>query len=143
MKKEKIESFFSRINNLTPDQKALFGQMNVNQMICHCADFFRIAFGEKRAEEYGKINPVEIIALARSGKTALAPKGFDQVKGEGTKPIDFEEDRVTLKMYIALFAELPADFNFAEHPYFRIMNKERWEKLMDYHLIHHLEQFGV
>lgn len=143
MTKEKIESFFSRIDRLTPDQKALFGQMNVNQMICHCSDLFRIAFGEKRAEEYGKVNPNELIAMVRSGKTPPAPKGFDQVKGEGTKPINFEQDKLTLKKYITSFSELPGDFIFAEHPYLGNINRERWESLVNYHLNHHLEQFGV
>jgi hypothetical protein len=143
MTKEKKESFILRINNLTVEHKPLFGQMNVNQMICHCTDAFRMAIGEKRAEEYGNVNTVEIIALARSGKTAPAPKGFDQVKGEGTKPVNFEEDKEVLKKYINRFAGLPDDFKFAEHPYFGFLNWQRWDNLMDSHLNHHLTQFGV
>lgn len=143
MTKEMLESYFLRIDNLTPDKKALFGQMNVNQMICHCTDLFRLAFGEKRAEEYGKVNPNELIEMVRLGKTPPAPKGFDQVKGEGTKPTDFQDDKVTLKNYLSIFSELPLEFKFAEHPYFGNVNRERWENLVDYHLNHHLKQFGV
>ncbi len=143
MTKEKVESFFSRINKLTPFHKPSFGQMNVNQMICHCTDAFRMAIGEKKAEEYGKVNPDEIIALARSGKTAPAPKGFDQVRGEGTKPVGLQEDKEALKKYITRFAGLSDDFKYAVHPYFGFLNRQRWENLMDSHLNHHLKQFGV
>ena len=143
MTKEKMEVFFCRIDQLTPLNKPLFGKMNVNQMICHCTDALRMAFGEKKAEEYGKANVNEIIALARSGKTAPAPKGFDQVKGEGTPPVNFEIDKLKLKEYIKRFVELPSDFKFAEHPFFGFMDRRRWESLMDYHLDHHLRQFGV
>ena len=143
MTKEKTQIFFSRIDKLVPEQKALFGQMDVNQMICHCTDLFRLAIGEKKSEEYGKVNPAEIVVIARSGKTAPAPKGFDQVKGEGTKPVNFEQDKLILKKYITLVSELPEDFIFAEHPYFGKINRKRWESLMDYHLNHHLKQFGA
>ena len=143
MDKNKIDTFFSRIDILTTDHKPLFGQMNVHQMICHCADQLRLAFGEKRSTEYGKVDPNEIIALARAGKTAPTPKGFDQVKGEGTKPTNFEEDKNILKSYIIKFAETAEDYNFSEHPYFGIMNKQRWENLVNYHLNHHLVQFKV
>lgn len=143
MTKEKLNLYLSRIDKLTPEHKAVFGQMNVNQMICHCTDFFRMAFGEKKADEYGKVSPAEIIAKERSGQTVPAPKGFDQVKGEGTQPVSFRQDIVTLKNYITMFSGLPADFKFAEHPYFGNLNLERWDRLMDYHLNHHLKQFNV
>jgi hypothetical protein len=143
MTKDKIEIFFLRIDKLTLQHKALFGKMNVHQMICHCADQFRLAFGEKKAREYGRVDPNEIIALARSGKTAPTPKGFDQVEGEGTKPLDFNEDKETLKKYIIKFSELPADYKFSTHPYFGDVDRKWWESLVNYHLDHHLKQFGV
>ena len=81
--------------------------------------------------------------LMRSGKTAPAPKGFDQVKGEGTKPVDFNEDKVTLKKYITKYAEQPGDFKFSPHPYKLDMDRNGWDNTIVYHLDHHLKQFGV
>ncbi len=143
MTQEKINSFINRIDNLRPVQKPKFGKMNVNQVICHCADAFRMAIGEMRAEEYGKVEPSEILALARAGKSVPVPKGFDQVKGEGTQPGEFLEDVATLKNYLIKFSKLPDDFIYAEHPFFGYMEKQRWDSLMEYHLDHHLKQFGV
>ncbi len=71
--------------------------MNIHRIICHCTGQFRLAFGEKLSDEYGKVNMDDLLALVRTGKTATTPKGFDQVKGEGTKLVNFEEDKETLK----------------------------------------------
>lgn len=143
MAKDKIDVFFLRIDKLTLQHKALFGKMNVHQMICHCADQIRMALGEKKSTEYGKVDPNEIIAIARAEKTAPTPKGFGQVEGEGTKPIDFNEDKETLKKYIIKFSELHASYRFSTHPYFGDIDRKRWESLVNYHLDHHLKQFGV
>lgn len=143
MTEKRVEDFFLRIDKLTLQHTPVFGKMNVHQMICHCTDLYRLAFGEKKAEEYGKVNPDEITALARAGKTVPTPKGFDQVEGKGTRPVDFAEDKATLKKYISRFAELPYDYKFSPHPYFGDMERQKWENLVNYHLNHHLKQFAV
>lgn len=135
--------FYERIDKLEYLQKPLFGKMNANQMLCHCTDFFRMAKGAKKAEEYGVVDLDVIIGLARSGKTAPAPKGFGQVEGEGTLPTDFKNDKRILKEYISEFSKLNEDFKFAEHPYFGEIKRERWIELAIYHLNHHLKQFKV
>jgi len=140
---EQIQIFNSRIDELTLAHDPAFGKMNVNQMICHCADFFRMAIGEKKANEYGKVNPDKIRAIANSGKSAPAPKGFGQVEGDGTKSTNIENDKLILKEYVLKFSTLPKNFNFAPHPYFGNLDHERWIKLAVYHLDHHLKQFTV
>ncbi|WP_190810931.1 DUF1569 domain-containing protein [Flagellimonas sp. S3867] len=138
-----MHGFFSRIDGLTIDQKPSFGKMNAHQMICHCTDFFRMAIGQKKALEYGQVNPKEITARAKRGETVPTPKGFGQVEGNGTKPLDYEEDKETLKKFIIEFRQLSSDYAFFPHPYFGNLPKEKWERLAIYHLNHHLEQFNV
>lgn len=138
---KEIKGFYARIDELDVSSKPLFGQMNANQMVCHCADFFRLALGYKKAEEYGVVDPKEIIALSRSEKTAPTPKGFGQIEGNGTVPTDFGNDKMILKEFILEFSKFNGDFE--EHPYFGIMDRERWRELAIYHLNHHLKQFGV
>ncbi|MEO0570699.1 MAG: DUF1569 domain-containing protein [Bacteroidota bacterium] len=140
---EQIHQFFKRIDQLHSAIEPSFGKMNVNQMVCHCTDFFRMAKGIKQTEEYGKVHPDTIIALARSGKTVPAPKGFGQIEKEGTAPTHFEKDVKTLKEHILEFSKFDDQFEFAEHPYFGHINKTRWTQLAIYHLNHHLKQFGV
>jgi len=110
-------------------------------MVCHCTDFFRLALGHKMAEEYNVVDPKEIMALSLSGKTVPTPKGFGQIEGDGTLPTNLENDKIILKEFIFEFSKFNGDF--AEHPYFGMMDRKRWEELAAYHLNHHLKQFGV
>lgn len=141
--KNQIKQFFDRIDRLTRSQKPLFGKMNANQMICHCADFFRMAKGTKMALEYNTANSDEIIALAKSRKTVPTPKGFGQIEGQGTQPTNFDNDKEVLKNFISEFANFDEAFEFAEHPYFGKMTRKEWDNLAAYHLNHHLKQFNV
>ncbi len=143
MNNKDLLSFLNRIDALSEKHKPLFGTLNVNQMICHCADFFRLAKGEKLAEEYGKLSAEEVTKMVEEGKTAPSPKGFNQVAGDGTKPTTIENDKKILKQYLLEFSNFPVNYLFAKHPYFGEMDSERWNGLAEYHLNHHLTQFGV
>ena len=143
LSEDQIQAFFKRIDKLDASLEAKFGKMNVNQMVCHCSDFFRMAKGIKKAEEYGAVDPEEIIQLVRSRKSSPTPKGFGQIEGDGTVPTELENDKKILKEYILDFANLDKNYEFAEHPFFGIMNNQQWIDLAIYHLNHHLKQFRV
>lgn len=143
MSEEQIVHFFKRIDILGSEHKPLFGVMNVNQMICHCTDFFRLANGSKKAFEYGVVDPKSINSLAKSNKPIPTPKGFGQVEGDGTLPTNLENDKKILKEHILEFSKLPNNYRYALHPYFRQMDKKSWTKLAIFHLDHHLKQFNV
>jgi Protein of unknown function (DUF1569) len=142
MTEEQIQQFFQRIDYLKAEQKALFGKMNAHQMICHCADQLRLAIGTKKSIEYDREFANEVIALAKAGKSVPTPKGLGQVEGDGTKPIDFENDKRILKEHILIFQNLAVN-DCAKHPYFGEIDKNRWAGLVAYHLNHHLRQFNV
>lgn len=63
---QQAQEFFTRIDKLSPGLKPKFGKMNVNQMVCNCADFFRMAKGTKKAEQYGVVDLNEIVKLSRN-----------------------------------------------------------------------------
>lgn len=135
--------FFDRIDSLTLSHTAKFGKMSVDQMIPHCTDQLRMAFGTKAAEGDPKFSAEEVIKMARSGSSVPTPKGFDQVKEEGTAPTSFEADKEILKEHITRFYEAASDFEFHPHFYFGQKNKSGWEPLIKYHLNYHLSQFGA
>lgn len=139
---EKVEIFCHRIDALAPDAEAQFGKMNAHQMICHCADLLRLSMGLIKGRTYGARSAAEVFAFISAGKTVPTPDGFDQVAGDGTRPIDFETDRETLKQLFRTFAGLPADYDYAAHPYWGKMNREGWIKAVKQHTNHHLKQFG-
>lgn len=138
-----MTSFFERIDSLSSEQKPLFGKMNAHQMVCHCTDQIRLAFGTLMTKKSGNLTREEIFALANAGKTVPTPIGMDQVAGKGTQPSIFEKDIATLKQHIVEFSELDDNFEFGVHPYFGKLTKEKWTSLTIYHLDHHLKQFNV
>ncbi|MCC9137032.1 DUF1569 domain-containing protein [Pontibacter silvestris] len=143
MTEEQIQQFFQRIDNLQPTTKALFGRMNANQMVCHCTDQIRMALGAKKAKVSEKVNPEEILLLAKAGKAIPTPEGFGQLEGDGTNPTDFDHDVWLLKEHITAFSELKDNFEYAPHPYLGQLDKKNWNNMVTYHLNHHLKQFGV
>ena len=75
------------------------------------------------------LSPKEVIELSQAGKTAPTPKGFGQVEGDGTPPTNLENDIRILKELILQFSELDKNYEFAEHPYFGLISRERWVEL--------------
>lgn len=144
MTEEQFQEFLRRIDALTLANKPKFGKMNVHQMVCHCTDQLRLAFGTILPDEdYLKIDPKEVKELALTKKTVPTPKGLGQTEGGGTQPTTFENDLALLKAHLSDFINLSEDFEYAPHPYFGQFDKRRWTSLTIYHLNHHLSQFNV
>lgn len=146
-KDKKKQEIVNRINQLTPNSQALWGKMNVNQMFCHTADQFRIAFGEKKPEKPAKLIDKTIakwlvLYLIDIPKGVAASAKVDPFE-EGTKPIDFETDKKTLLGYIEKFCSMPTDYQWSEDFKFGKVNGKEWSILTYKHLHHHLKQFGV
>ncbi len=143
MTDEEIQQFLQRIDHLSPQHKALFGQMSVQQMVCHCTDQLRVAMRIKVLPQDGPVDSHEIVAMAKAGKTVPTPKGLGQIEGDGTKPTDWNSDIKVLKQHLLDFHHLPEGFSYAPHPYFGPMNKKSWTRLVVWHLNHHLGQFAA
>jgi hypothetical protein len=140
---EQIDALLQRIDQLSIDHKGSFGVMTVNQMVCHCTDQLRVALGTKTIGDQGVFDVSEIIALAKTGRPVPTPKGLGQAEGDGTTPTNLESDKEVLKRHLLDFSKLPDDFQYAPHPYFGKIDKNRWTHLVIYHLNHHLAQFNV
>ncbi|MEX0275085.1 MAG: DUF1569 domain-containing protein [Flavobacteriaceae bacterium] len=138
-----LRLYFNRIDTLTKDHTAIFGKMGVQQMMCHCADYFRLILGHKTVPQNDILRSSEILDLVRKAKPVDTPKGFGQVEGDGTLPTTFEEDREILKKLMLEYSKLPTDYTYPEHPYFGRMTKKRWDTFNNFHIRHHLRQFGV
>lgn len=93
--------------------------------------------------EKPNISAAEAIKLAQSRKTVPAPTEMDQVARNGTKTSDFKTDISLLKSKLKAFYALEKDYDYHPHFYFGKLNKKEWVKMAEYHLSHHLKQFGV
>src|ERR1700753_1620184 len=104
------EEIFSRINKITPDAKAHWGKMNVNQNHRHLSMSFDIPTG-KLDPTPGKFPPIpkwlfKFFLLNTKPPKARAEtfKEIDVVKN-GINPTDFEAERNNLKNAIETFTK--------------------------------------
>ncbi|MDB5282047.1 MAG: hypothetical protein JWO06_1122 [Bacteroidota bacterium] len=141
------QDIITRLNNLTPETKRVWGKMNVVQMLTHMNDAFRISLGMKNAIDTSNFYtnkimfPVAVYVLPRWPKgEATAPELSQQELG--SKPRDFYTEVEFLKTMIDVFNERE-ESKLKSHPMFGKLSKKQWRDLLVKHLDHHLRQFGV
>ncbi len=143
----KRSELVARVNRLTPESKALWGKMNVGEMLCHCLDGNKMALGEIPPTDksnfftrsFVKFLVVYVVPIP---KGAPAPPEINPLIS-GTKPQDFERERQLLIDDINNFANLNAEDFKGKHHIFGKLTPDQWGRLGYKHLHHHLKQFGV
>ena len=144
---EDLESILARIEKLEPESEHLWGIMNVHQAVCHCSDAIRMDLGELLVPDVSNFFSrtfIKWLAMRSERIPKGSPTGreLDQVKGGGTAPTTFEQDRAGLKKLIEEFGSKPIDFKFAAHPFFGKLTRKQLGEHSYKHLDHHLRQFG-
>ena len=134
---EKLLYFLARIDSLTQNHKAKYGEMIEHQMLCHCTDFYRSAFEEFTQKDTPKLSKEEMLILAKKQKTVSVPKDINQVAGKGTKPSNFQNEINLLKEKMTLFFYSPKKVEFPPHFYFGLLTQAQWNETSNYHLHHH------
>lgn len=145
---ENYEECLNRINSISSDNKGLWGTMNANQMLCHCADQIRMAYGEIKPKDHSNFITRSIAKyLVLFGMPA--PKGKIETAKEikqgemGTECVGIAEDKKMLKDLIEHFINNVSENDCAIHPAFGKLNYKQWCRLIYIHLDHHLKQFNV
>lgn len=146
LNKTDLQEIKTRILTLSPENTAQWGKMNVHQMLCHCADQFRLCSGQIPAKPFGclfhrTILKFLVLYLIKTPKGVKTAPELAQGKN-GTKPVEFEKDRNLLLEEIDLFIANP-ELKLHPHPAFGKMSRKEWGRLIWQHLDHHLQQFSV
>ena len=136
----------ARINKLTPGSAALWGKMNVAQMLHHCQKPLEIPMGVATL----KVNFLLRFIGGIIKKKVLKP-GVPFRKDSPTAPgfkiedeRDFEKEKAGLLATLNRFVEAgKTNALQGRHPFFGPMNNREWEIMQWKHLDHHLRQFGV
>ena len=142
---ESYKEVLDRIQMLKPETEALWGKMNVAQMLCHCQNPLLVALGRK---DLKKPNPLMKL-LFKSFKSAMYnDKPWKQ--GLGTpkeyKVVDQKEFFAEKSNLLGLIDDFYAERNkehWDPHPAFGNFTHDQWGMLQYKHLDHHLRQFGV
>ena len=135
-----------RIETLSPGKAALWGTMNVSQMLTHCAEGIKLPTGEVKP----KRAPFPINILGKLLKNKILTGG-DLRKNSPTAPElkvsdtkDFEKEKVRLIAAVnELYAMGEGGIKQEVHPFFGKMTQKEWGILNYKHLDHHLRQFGA
>jgi hypothetical protein len=133
----------ARVRALTADHKALWGQMDVAQMVTHC----------QRPIELALMNPKPARSLmgylmGRLAKNdVFGPKPFK--KGSFTPPqfkiVDPQDFHTNKEKLLQLIERFPKEMpNVGQvHPFFGPLTLTEWGQGQYKHLDHHLSQFGA
>jgi hypothetical protein len=138
----------ARLGNLTPESERRWGQMNVQQMVCHLADACRMALGQKPvSDDTSLLKRTAIKWLALYAPLQWRPgiltrPEIDQ-QGAGTCPADFTSDVAEVRALLDAIAEHGVRGTWPDHPVFGKMTAFDWLRWAYLHTDHHLRQFGV
>lgn len=144
--KNTTDKIISRLNKLNTSSTALWGKMNVSQMVLHAQAPLKVAFEEIKL----KRNIISFLFGAMAKKQLMSPEPFK--KNLPTAPAfntiklkaDFEKEKNNLITYINRFQKAGSSgITQLPHPFFGKMTTHEWDTLQWKHLDHHLRQFGV
>lgn len=135
-----------RINNLNPANKAVWGKMNVSQMLAHCNVTYELIYDNKhpKPNAFKKfilklvVKPYVVTEKPYKKNSPTGPQFI--IKGDK----DFETEKKRLIEYIRKTQQLGSQhFDGLESHSFGILSKDEWNTLFYKHLDHHLTQFGA
>ncbi|MFM2230949.1 MAG: hypothetical protein RL607_2207 [Bacteroidota bacterium] len=139
------QNMVARIQQLTPETKALWGKMSVDQMFVHCSKAIDVAFNTMPLKVnfifklLGRLLKNKVIVKGELSKNSPTAKEFVI-----TENFDFDSTQKEFISKVERFAlEGPSCIQLANHPFWGPLSIDEWDMLMWKHLNHHLEQFGV
>lgn len=139
------DEMIRRIDRLSVNSQANWGNMNVSQMLAHCSSFQDIAMGYSLPKRSWLGVFVGRFAKDIFYNDKPLPKNMSTIPTiliEDNR--DFESEREKLKHKIIAFQKNgPGKCTDHPHPFFGKLTPEEWGKGVYKHLDHHLRQFGV
>ncbi len=143
--KSVCDELLHRIDQLSPDSKALWGKMNVTQMLAHSAAGMDMASGRLNIDRVliGKLigRFIKSIYTNETPFGKNSPTAAQLVKKDAS---DFEKEKANLKALMQEFSIGGIEkCTTHPHPFFGKLKAEDWGIGIYKHTDHHLRQFGV
>lgn len=144
--KTDTEDFINRINQLTPETKALWGKMDVSQMLSHCNVTYEFLYDDihPKPNAFMKLILKLFVKKMVVNEKSYKPNNPTAPQFIITSDKNFEVEKGRLIDYINRTQELgEAYFDGKESHSFGKLNKTEWNNMFVKHLDHHFKQFGV
>jgi hypothetical protein len=143
-----LDELLSRLRSVGADTAPRWGRMSAHQMICHLADAFRMASGEKFTRSdtsWFRRTVLKWLVLYAPVPwppgTSTSPEIDQQIAG--TRPADFATDVAESARLLDLLAKPDKCLDGNPHPFFGPMSHASWLRWGYLHTDHHLRQFGA
>lgn len=140
------QDFINRIQQLNSNTQALWGKMNVAQMLAHCNVAYELVYEPKHPKPKGFkkwmlkkfVKNYVVSEKPYKKNTQTAPEFLIQTDK------DFEVEKNRLIAFVQKTQSLgSAYFEGKESHSFGPLTTQEWNNLFSKHLNHHLTQFGV
>lgn len=144
-KKKKLKEILEKLNLKT---KPLWGQMDSQQMIEHLIYVFEISNGVKNIEDQTQTIPYKKAEMFLKSKEEM-PKNFSaKFLSKTPNKHKFKELNSAISNLILNIDKYNEFWRGKEqttcnHPVFGQLNKEKWNKVHNKHITHHLKQFDL
>jgi Protein of unknown function (DUF1569) len=135
-----------RLAKLSQLDQGKWGRMSVHQMVCHLADGYRVALGERSASPATGLLQRTLLKWIALWLPLKWIKGYPtrpeiEQGRSGSLPTAFGPDKESLIMILKRFCQdLPEPC--LPHPVFGEMTAKEWLRWGYLHADHHLRQFG-
>ena len=140
--KKNLDELLNRVNKLNNSSPAIWGKMNVSEMLHHLNLTMEAPLGKIKTN--GK--PNFFMKLFKSvlyndkafGKSDPTPKDF---KVLGNYNFDSEKEKCIMNIHEIFSRGVKGEYQ--QHVFFGTITNEQWGLHFFKHLDHHLKQFGV
>ena len=122
--------------------------MTSPEMVCHLADAFRTALGERESSLldspfYRTVVKWAAIYLPFPWPHSVPTRPESDPKAAGTRPDDFAADVAALRELCHRFGSGRENDAWPPHPVFGRLTTSEWHRWGYRHMDHHLRQFGA
>lgn len=141
-----VNVIIQRIHQLNPQSKALWGKMNVSQMLGHCCIPYEQIFNERNDKTPFVMKWLLRLFFKKSMVNEVPYKPSLPTSPEFliTDQRDFEKEKSRLIKYIERCRDLGAEeLMRRKQTTLGYLTEKEWNNLIYKHLDHHLRQFGV
>lgn len=137
-------ALLERLATLSPSSRALWGTMDVAQMLAHVGAFIELAASDEKVMQMvlGRIfGPFGKRQILTTGIPKNAPT-IPGIKVSGQRDFDAEKERVSRGLE-RFYEGGEAGITRQPHPFWGRLTPNEWARLQYVHLDHHFKQFGV
>lgn len=144
---KEAQNYIDRIHKLSPDSKAKWGKMTVDQMLAHCNVTYEMVYEPQKHKAPGGI--AKFILKRFVKPKVVGEKSYPQNSPTAPQFLikenkDFDSEKKRLIGFIQKTQQLGRDaFDGKESFSFGKLKAQEWNNMFVKHLNHHLDQFGV